>query len=195
MHFYEKGTKLFSFWVNTAFSTGDQIEIPKEGLDKAHKDRSCKVFKKNFKVIASIQPLDIGSTNGNVHKMKSSSDTSLVPFEDDDDDDDDDEEEDDGEVLNVGAPSNSKQQKRQANEVAEDLLKAMIELHINQCNTGIIDSNDLLSEMQSSAEFQHFTTASCDLQKVSVATLSHEEKLAFWVNVYNTLAMHSNVVF
>jgi hypothetical protein len=34
------------------------VEITKEELDKAHKDKQCKVFKENFKVVCSFQSLD-----------------------------------------------------------------------------------------------------------------------------------------
>jgi len=68
MEFYEKETfgsdqKLFAFWFNTSFALVETaiqsftLEVPKEGLDKAHKDKACKIFKETFKVICNFQPL------------------------------------------------------------------------------------------------------------------------------------------
>jgi len=73
MEFYENQTfgsdqKLFAFWFNTAFATEDLIprsyslEISKEALDKAHKDKQCKIFKENFRVICSFQALESDRT-------------------------------------------------------------------------------------------------------------------------------------
>jgi len=70
MEFYEKETfgsdqKLFAFWFNTSFTIEDPqvphsffLEVAKEGLDKAQKDRQCKIFKENFKVLCNFQTLD-----------------------------------------------------------------------------------------------------------------------------------------
>jgi len=83
MEFYEKETfggdqKLFTFWFNTSFALEDpqnpagfSVEIAKEGLDKAHKDKNNKIFHENFKVICQFQSLD-GTT-----KFDSSPDTLL----------------------------------------------------------------------------------------------------------------------
>jgi len=70
MEFYEKETfgsdqKLFAFWFNTSFAVEDphnpgsfSVEIGKEGLDKANKDKQCKTFRENFKVICNFQALE-----------------------------------------------------------------------------------------------------------------------------------------
>ena len=46
-----KNEKMFKFWFNTNFlpSTG-LYEIKKEQIDKASKDKKCKVYQANFKI-------------------------------------------------------------------------------------------------------------------------------------------------
>jgi phosphatidylinositol-3,4,5-trisphosphate 3-phosphatase/dual-specificity protein phosphatase PTEN len=46
-----KSDKLFKFWFNTNFlPAGGLYEIKKEGIDKACKDKKCKVYKEDFKI-------------------------------------------------------------------------------------------------------------------------------------------------
>ena len=46
-----KNEKMFKFWFNTNFLPASGIyEIRKEGIDKACKDKKCKVYKEDFKI-------------------------------------------------------------------------------------------------------------------------------------------------
>ena len=46
-----KNEKLFKFWFNTNFlPAGGVYEIKKEGIDKACKDKKCKIYKEDFKI-------------------------------------------------------------------------------------------------------------------------------------------------
>ena len=46
-----KNDKIFKFWFNTNFLPQSGVyEIKKEGIDKACKDKKCKVYKEDFKI-------------------------------------------------------------------------------------------------------------------------------------------------
>ena len=46
-----KTEKMFKFWFNTNFLPPNGLyEIKKEQIDKACKDKKCKVYKENFKI-------------------------------------------------------------------------------------------------------------------------------------------------
>ena len=46
-----KKEKMFKFWFNTNFlPPNGTYEIRKEGIDKACKDKKCKVYKEDFKI-------------------------------------------------------------------------------------------------------------------------------------------------
>jgi len=48
--------------------------------------------------------------------------------------------------------------------------------------------------LATSPEFQRFEEASAELQRVSLAQLTSKERTAFFINVYNVLAIHGFVV-
>ena len=46
-----KKDKLFKFWFNTNFLPANGVyEIKKEAIDKACKDKKCKIYKEDFKI-------------------------------------------------------------------------------------------------------------------------------------------------
>lgn len=48
--------------------------------------------------------------------------------------------------------------------------------------------------ISTSSEFDVYKTKTKELQRVQVTTASREEKLAFFINIYNALVIHANVV-
>lgn len=50
------------------------------------------------------------------------------------------------------------------------------------------------SSIKSSSEFHNYETLTLSLQRVDIESASREEKLAFFINVYNALVIHANVV-
>ena len=58
MHFIGKKTKIFKFWFNTNFVPEDGVlEIKKDLIDKACKDKNCKQYKANFKI--EVHTIDV----------------------------------------------------------------------------------------------------------------------------------------
>jgi len=219
IEFYEKETfgsdqKLLSFWFNTSFVIEDlqnpqcyYIEIPKEDLDKAHKDKQCKTFKENFKVSCTFQSLDTTQKSRVLQEAplnelavdergvstispafeerpKSASMTVLIDNLDTE-----------IEVLNQVAKCNSTS--RDAEEISRDLLKQIIEVLINldPDGEGLISSPQLLSELRYSNQWREFSIATAELQQAQLDKISPESRLSFWINVYNLLAIHANARF
>lgn len=89
----------------------------------------------------------------------------------------------------------------------EELLKRIIELFINAEESGVVSSLNQLQKIKESKEFADFVVGTRSLQKVppvlirsnlwkvSVDGKPHEEKIAFWLNCYNLLALHGLIVF
>jgi len=171
---------LFAFWFNTGFVDDTNIlEIKKEELDKAHKDRSHKTYKENFKVICHFTPLDIGGQTkySNTNTIENHNNV------------------DELDVLNgIKRFIQPLQSRRSACEISQDLLKQAIEVTINQdsSNTGIVNTIQQLQEIKDSNAFKAFALSTCELQQV-VLEESHEEKLCFWINVYNLLLVHGYI--
>ena len=45
-----------------------------------------------------------------------------------------------------------------------------------------------------SAEFERYVKLTTELQRVDIAGSSREEKLSFFINIYNALVIHANIV-
>ncbi len=48
--------------------------------------------------------------------------------------------------------------------------------------------------IKDSDEFQRYMTLTKELTRVEIDTASREDKLAFFINIYNALVIHANVV-
>lgn len=69
----------------------------------------------------------------------------------------------------------------------ESLLTQLIQIYI-------LSAKQDIEDIQSTKEFSQFELSSSELQKVSLDKLTNEEKLCFWLNAFNLLALHSNVI-
>ena len=47
--------------------------------------------------------------------------------------------------------------------------------------------------MKASDEFKTFTQMTRELTRIDVKSASREEKLAFFINIYNALVIHANI--
>lgn len=50
LDFEKQGGRIFAFWFNTFFVKGLHLVVPKEGLDKGHKDKHHKLYEEAFRV-------------------------------------------------------------------------------------------------------------------------------------------------
>ncbi|PVD23300.1 hypothetical protein C0Q70_16566 [Pomacea canaliculata] len=99
-------------------------------------------------------------------------------------------EDDETSALNSGSVSECEPQP--AGRVGEELRKMILKLY-----------NAFLSKdgkkvdykgIGGSTEFQTYIKLTKELQRVKIADTSKEEKLAFFINVYNALVIHANIV-
>lgn len=97
---------------------------------------------------------------------------------------------DETEALNSGTMSNC--EPRPAGEVGEDIRKLILKIY------NVFLSKDgrkvNYKGISTSSEFDVYKTRTKELQRVQIATASREEKLAFFINIYNALVVHANVV-
>ncbi|CAC5409797.1 unnamed protein product [Mytilus coruscus] len=97
---------------------------------------------------------------------------------------------DETEALNSGTMSNC--EPRPAGEVGEDIRKLILKIY------NVFLSKDgrkvNYKGITASSEFDVYKTRTKELQRVQIATASREEKLAFFINIYNALVVHANVV-
>ncbi|PIK52649.1 hypothetical protein BSL78_10465 [Apostichopus japonicus] len=92
-------------------------------------------------------------------------------------------------ALNSGLVSDC--ESRPASELSESLRKLILSIY-----------NDFLSKdgkgvdykgIASSPKFEKYVKATAELTRVAVEDSSEEEKLAFFINIYNALVIHGNV--
>mmetsp|Transcript_13183 Transcript_13183/g.52609 ORF Transcript_13183/g.52609 Transcript_13183/m.52609 type:complete len:959 (-) Transcript_13183:41-2917(-) len=81
---------------------------------------------------------------------------------------------------------------RPAWPVAADCLQQIISLFRTFFADGTV-TDETVRSMRSSAEFKNFAKCTSELQAVNVEYLSHNQKLAFWINTFNTMALHAYV--
>ena len=104
-------------------------------------------------------------------------------------------------TLNGGAVWRAGRAARAAGEVAEDLLERLRELYraAQERLTGrraprgaaFAASEGLLSALRGQSAFEAWAHAASELQAVDASRLRGEERLAFWLNVHNALALHA----
>jgi len=72
-------------------------------------------------------------------------------------------------------------------ELSKQLLTNLIEM---------MKSNDYkdASDLKKHPLFTDFHKSTSNLRNVKLSELSNEEKLSFWLNIYHTLALHSNIL-
>jgi hypothetical protein len=81
---------------------------------------------------------------------------------------------------------------RTPNQLVEVLLCKLLRLvkRVVHIKNGSFATTDL-DALASTKEFEIFEFDTADLQRVSLASLSKDEKTAFWINAYNLLALHA----
>lgn len=80
---------------------------------------------------------------------------------------------------------------RPASDVAEELRTRILELYDFALSPDGRSVN--YGSLEGSPEFESYVEATEELQKVDVNSLTREEKLAFWINTYNALVVHTMV--
>lgn len=101
---------------------------------------------------------------------------------------------------------------RPAGEVAQELITTLAsvveEFRIRRLrsSTGSTPNSPFLSNLppdsgefdysilRESEQFRAYIFAAAELQKVDLSTMDHDEKMAFFVNIYNALCMHCHIV-
>lgn len=81
---------------------------------------------------------------------------------------------------------------RPAWPVAADCLKQIIALFRTFFVGGTV-TDETVRGMRSSPAFKEFSKSTSELQAVNVEYLSHNQKLAFWINTFNTMALHAYI--
>jgi len=171
--------RLFAFWFHTSLveSTGSNqfvLEVKKEELDKACKDKSHKTYKENFRVIATFSGMEPNAKIAPLNIERKPSISNL-----------------DG-VLN-GMKVWTSSTKRSPCEVAEDLLQQLSDC-ILETDTKVINADSKLGSIKDSNSFKAFAISSCELQQIVLDELPLEEQVCFWINTFNLLSIHSTIV-
>jgi len=94
---------------------------------------------------------------------------------------------DEGKNLNEFIPWTTA---REAWKVSVDLLTRITKIYLN--HTDLIKDGGSFTDIP---EFRDFAVSTCELQKVVLKGISSTEMLCFWVNIYNTLALHAHAQF
>ncbi|XP_041359052.1 uncharacterized protein LOC121375589 [Gigantopelta aegis] len=93
-------------------------------------------------------------------------------------------------ALNAGHMSDCEPQA--AIELGEDLRKIILKLY-----SAFLSPDGKKVDYKgigASVEFKHYVRLTKELQRVQIASSSREEKLAFFINIYNALVIHANIV-
>uniref|UniRef100_A0A2C9JV79 Uncharacterized protein n=1 Tax=Biomphalaria glabrata TaxID=6526 RepID=A0A2C9JV79_BIOGL len=98
--------------------------------------------------------------------------------------------EDKSEALNSGTLSNC--QPKEATELGEHLRRVILQLY----ETFLKEDGKSVdySGIKKSEAFQSYTRLTKELVRVNIEKVSREEKLAFFINIYNALVIHSVII-
>ena len=99
-------------------------------------------------------------------------------------------EDDESSALNAGATSSCTP--RPANNLGEDIRKLILKLYAAFLSPDGKKVN--YSGIAKSSEFDLYKKLVGELVRVDVSQLTREEKLAFFINIYNALVIHGNIV-
>lgn len=92
-------------------------------------------------------------------------------------------------ALNKDQVNNCAQ--RQAGEVAEDLRKLILEIFASFLSA---DGKKVdYKGIKESAMFENYKAMARELQRVDLKQLTKDDKLAFFINIYNALVIHGNI--
>jgi hypothetical protein len=77
--------------------------------------------------------------------------------------------------------------------VAADLLSRIYRIYMTQVKAGA-DAINWGSIAKNSKEFKRYVEATGELQNVELKDIHYAGRLAFWINIYNTLMLHQHVI-
>ncbi|KAL4235616.1 hypothetical protein ACF0H5_004011 [Mactra antiquata] len=97
-------------------------------------------------------------------------------------------EDDDSDALNAGS---SDCEPRPAHELGEDIRKLILKIYSSYLSSDgkKVDYKGIGESM----EFQQYIRLTRELLRVNIVEATREEKLAFFINIYNALVIHGNV--
>jgi len=80
--------------------------------------------------------------------------------------------------------------------VSSDLLLTIVSIYSFNCSlVGFNVSSAMTESIAKTSDFKMFSLGTEELTAVRLRALTHQENLAFWINIYNTLALHAYVHF
>lgn len=98
---------------------------------------------------------------------------------------------DESTALNAGEMSTC--EPRPAGELGEDIRKLILKIYAAFLSPDGKKVN--YKEIAGSDEFKKYVRLTKELQRVNVVDASVDEKVAFFINIYNALVIHANVAF
>ena len=84
-------------------------------------------------------------------------------------------------------------QPRLAWHVAAELLGVLIDIYRKFIAQGGLLTKVGISELKTTQSYLDFHSATSELSQVTVEYLSHNQKLAFWINTFNLMALHAHI--
>eukprot|EP00727_Mastigamoeba_balamuthi_P014423 m51a1_g9605 putative phosphatidylinositol- -trisphosphate 3-phosphatase and dual-specificity protein phosphatase (818) ;mRNA; f:1056921-1059976 len=202
---------LFSFWFNTAFIRNGRAVFAKPEIDKAHKDK--KLFAPHFVVEMFFNDAETMAAANSMspstatlaapqHQLSqpptprsaepaapavlaqllTPSPAITVPLAQI------------GPLNTAQGPFPNAVQARPACVVACELLERLIDLYLRCGYYGVV-LDDSVASVAHHPDFPAWQRATAELERVSVAMLrENDERTAFWLNVYNIMALHSTAL-
>lgn len=189
VEFFEKtltsSNVMFTFWFCTGFIGNNYLKLQQNELDKANKDRNNKIYPKGFYVELFLKPSENAP-----EPVKALEDGQQVSKEAKDD-----------AKKSTDSPATPKtnykfsaiMENSDPNEIAAGLLKDMISLLAKYSGDNFDVSQESLQGI-ASEDLQKINQAINDLKKLNLGGLKKaNEKLAFWLNLYHLLLLHTTI--